>query len=399
MIERSRACRVCAAVLFGAFLAVAVAAAAQTKIPGGVASRLKKIGAYLDTMESRIQSGSSSRNDLDRAMEDLKTIKKSYPDFASHKDVVAAEKRIMQVEKSFNEAQSGRQEKRAREEKEAAANDRIFEEWAERLSRYKTDSDPGSRGNFGVPTEDVERLQKNNRNYEAAKSLYAEFLKTGIDKEAHYKLRQAEYDIKVSIRNYEDSRERIPAAADAKLDEAIKWMKEQKTGNRQLSLNRDQRRTIDLYVENSNRLFPNTGRVNKLNARKAELDKLIEDADKSILENRRMKPAQYRGADSGELTNMAKSIVLKANPGASILKVNITSRDWERESVLEWTDTTRSALQGRVTDGIYAQVSAAMGGEWYLFTLFLNKDTIGGKTRPLTGHVMYKERILEKNAR
>ena len=136
-----------------------------------------------------------------------------------------------------------------------------------------------------------------------------------------------------------------------------------------------------------------------MNARKAELFELIEAADKSILENRRMKPAKYKGSDSRELMNMAKSIVLKSNSGASILKVNITSNDWVRESVVEWTDNTNTALRHRVTDGIYAQVSAKHGAGYYLFTLFLNKDEIAGKKNPLTGHIMYKETILEKNAR
>ncbi|PKL39957.1 MAG: hypothetical protein CVV44_06980 [Spirochaetae bacterium HGW-Spirochaetae-1] len=399
MIRRINYYTVIAAVLAGMFMFATAEIVAQTKVPGGVTSRIKKINTYLDNTESRLKSGSSNMNDLDRAKEELATIKKSYPDFASHKDVIAAENRISQVEKSVKAAQSGKQEKRLEQEKDTAAKDRIYEDWAGRLSQYKADSNPGSKGIFGIPTDDIESLLATNKYYEEAKSLYAEFLKTGIDKDAHFKLRQAEYDIKVSILNYEASRDRIPALASEKLEEGIKWMKERKGEARPQSLERNQRNNIDLYVSNANRLFPNTDRVNKLNARKAELDKMLEDADKSILENRRMKPAQYRGSDSGELTNMAKSIVLKANPGASILKVNVTSKEWTRESVVEWTDSTRSALQGRITDGIYAQVSAKIGSECFLFTLFLNKNTIGGKQKPLTGHVMYKERILEKNAR
>jgi hypothetical protein len=399
MIRKSNFYTVITAILFSMFFLASVAVAAQANVPGGVTSRLKKINVYLDKTESRLQSGSTDRNDLERARDDLATIKKSYPEFASHKDVIAAENRISQVEKSFAAFQSSKQEKRAQQERSSAAQDKIYVDWAERLSQYKADTNSGSKGNFGVPTEDIQTLLSNNKNYEEAKSLYADFLQTGIDKDAHHKLRQAEYDIKVSIMNHEESRNRIPTRASEKLEEAIKWMKERKSGEMLLSLDREQRNTIDLYVNNSNKLFPNTDRIKQLNTRKAELDKMIEAADKSILENRMMKPSQYTGGDSGELMNMAKSIVLKTNPDASILKVNITSKDWIRESVLEWTDTTRSALQRRVTDGIYAQVSAKLGGDCYLFTLFLNRDDIGGKKRPLTGHVMYKERILEKNAR
>ena len=95
---------------------------------------------------------------------------------------------------------------------------------------------------------------------------------------------------------------------------------------------------------------------------------------------------------------MANTIVLKDNPDAQILKTNLTSQDWIRESAVEWTDTTQTALHHRITDGLYAQVSARQGGDCWLFSLFLHRDELAGKKNPLTGHVMYKERILEKNA-
>jgi hypothetical protein len=398
MLRRSSFITVLAGVIFSILLLGSLADAAQGKVPGGVTSRVKKINAYLDKTEARLQSGSSDRNDLERAQEELATIKKSYPDFAANEDVLAAGKRISQVEKSFEAVQTGKQEKKTQQESASDAQDKIYVDWAKRLSQYKADSNPGSKGNFGAPSEDIQALLANNSNYEEAKSLYAEFLQTGIDKDAHYELRQAEYDIKVSILNYEQSRDRIPDRAGEKVEEALKWMNEKKAEGKAMALDRDQRKTIDLFIENSNKLFPGTDRIKQLNARKAELDKMNEEADKSILKGRRMKPEQYKGGDSKELKDMARSVVLRDDPDASILTVNITSKDWTRESVVEWTDTTTTALQHRVTDGIYAQVSAKLGGDCYLFTLFLNKDEIGGKKNPLTGHVMYKERILEKNA-
>ena len=399
MIRKRNFYSVLAAVFIGIFIFTSMAVLAQAKVPGGVTSRIKKINTYLDKTESQIKSGSTNLNDLDRAKDELATIKKSYPQFAAHDDVVAAEKRISQVESSFKASQSKKQEARAKTAASSAAQEKIYVDWARRLSQFKADTNPGSKGNFGISTEDIQSLLNNNKNYEDAKSLYAEFLQTGIDKDSHHELRQAEYDIKVSISNYEQSRNRIPDQAIEKVEQAIKWMNENKAKNKVMALSNDQRNTIDIFVTNSNKLFPNTDRIKQLNARKAELDKMNEAADKNILQNRRMKPNNYNGKDSGELANMAKSIVLKANPGASIVKVNITSKDWIRESAVEWTDTTKTAFHRRVTDGIYAQVSAKAGSDFYLFTLFLNKDNISGKQNPLTGHVMYKERILEKNSR
>lgn len=369
----------------------------QTKLPGGVASRVKKINAYLDAAESRLKSGSVSRNDLERAQEALGEIQKSYKDFASHAEVKEAEKRIAKVGEAIAAAEAGKKQAKDKKEKDAAASEKVLVDWANRLNEYKTNTSPGSKGYFGVSTEDIEKLLSTRKDYEAAKALYAEFLKSGINKDDHWMLRQAEYDIKAAILNYEQSRDRIPEAANKEIDEALKWMAETKASGKKLSLSKHQYERIALLVENANKIFPNTDKARALNAKKADLDKRIEEADKSILEGRTMKPNRYSGGDAEELKKMASGIVTKNNKGAAVLKVNITSSSWETESALEWTDTTRSALQYRVSTFVYAQVGAKIGAECYLFTVYLNKDTIGGRQNPLTGHVMYKDRILEKN--
>jgi hypothetical protein len=378
---------------------VASAAVAQAKLPGGVSSRLKKIHTYLAATESRMQTGSTDSNDLDRARDALEEIKKGYPDFAKHPDVVAAEKDIVRVVKLMADAEAGKKQKKTKATEGAAAGEEVLVEWAERLSAYKADSTPDSRGHFGAPSGDVEVLLADRKHYEEAKALYAEFLKTGLDKDAHFKLKQAEYDIKVAILNYEKSRERIPEEADRQLDEALKWMRERSGDAKNANLSTHQVETIVLLLASSARLFPGSEKVKALNVKKADLDTRMEEADKSILENRTMRADQYKGKDAAELKKMAQAVTLKDVKGAAILKVNITSSAWESESVLEWSDTTHSALQHRVTDSVYAQVAARQEAEIFLYTVYLNRDTVEGKQQPLTGHVMYRDRLLEKNIR
>jgi hypothetical protein len=112
-----------------------------------------------------------------------------------------------------------------------------------------------------------------------------------------------------------------------------------------------------------------------------------------------MRIDKYSGKDAAELKKMAQAVVLKEHTGAKTLKVNITSAAWETESVVEWTDTTRTALRSRATDSVIAQVAVKAGADVFLYTVYLNKDKIDGKEQPLTGHVMYRDRLLEKNIR
>ncbi|HRZ87963.1 MAG TPA: hypothetical protein P5117_00640, partial [Spirochaetia bacterium] len=192
-------------VLFGSLALILASAgllSAQAKLPGGVTSRLGKIEAYLKSTEARIQNGSTNRNDLDMAIELMKEIKKSYPETASHPDVQAAEKRIAEVEAALAAALSGKAQAKAASAASAAASEQALVDWARRLAEYKPDGRPGSKGLFGVPTEDIDQLLAQKPNYEKAKVVYAEFLASGLDKDAHPELRQAEYDIKVGIHNH-----------------------------------------------------------------------------------------------------------------------------------------------------------------------------------------------------
>ena len=274
--------------------------ASQTKLPGGVTSRLGKIEAYLKNVESRLKGGSTSRNDLDRAIELMGEIKKSYPETVSHPDVQAAEKRIAEVEAALAAALSGKTQAASAAAATAAGNEKVLVDWAKRLAEYKPDGRPGSKGLYGISTEDIDQLLAQKANYEKAKVVYAEFLATGLDKDAHHELRQAEYDIKVGILNYEQSRDRIPEEAARQLDEALAWMNARKAEGKAIALSSDVKKRIDMLVEQSALLFPGSSRIRTLVTKKADLDKRMEEMDASILEKRVMSSDAYKGPDAEE---------------------------------------------------------------------------------------------------
>ena len=110
-----------------------------------------------------------------------------------------------------------------------------------------------------------------------------------------------------------------------------------------------------------------------------------------------MKPDSFRGQESQALKKLAETIVLDAHPNAEILRIHIVSSDWTTERVEEWTDTTKTAWRVRTTRGVNAQVAVRLDGQCLLYTIFLHQDTIDGAVNPLTGHIMFTDRMLEKN--
>lgn len=113
----------------------------------------------------------------------------------------------------------------------------------------------------------------------------------------------------------------------------------------------------------------------------------------------RMKPDAYRGAELEELRTKAAEFFHRDHPEAQVLRVTVISPDWKEESVVEYTDTTRTALRHRVTRGVTAQVAAHAGAEGtFVHTLFLSADRrADGSWQPLKGHVMYRDPMLAEN--
>ncbi|MFA6506860.1 MAG: hypothetical protein WCT14_12200, partial [Treponemataceae bacterium] len=244
---------------------------AQAKLPSPVVSRLKKIDGYLKTVESKLKNGSADRNSLDWAIETIGEIKKSYPGSLSHPDVKAADKRITDLGAALTAQEAGKKKQAGARAAEAASAEKALADWARRLSEYKADTMAGSKGLFGVPTDDVGVIVAEKPNYERAKALYADFLNSALNKDDHPDLRQAEYDVKMAILNYEKSRERIPEKATTELDAAIEWMNARKKEGKTAAFSRDVAGRIALLIEQTNRIFPGSDRAKALAAKKAEL--------------------------------------------------------------------------------------------------------------------------------
>ncbi|HNV70991.1 MAG TPA: hypothetical protein PKO06_14915, partial [Candidatus Ozemobacteraceae bacterium] len=312
-------------------------------------------------------------------------------------EIVAAEQRIAAVKAALDGKATAKQEAKAAETAKAAADEKKLVEWAEKLAAYQASDKPGAKGRFGISTGDVEALLACRPAYEEAKALLAEFMATGINKDDHHQLRQADYDIRAAIENYEGSCKRVPEGARDAVDQALKWFAGRTGATANINLDKGQAERIARLVDSAHRLAPNTPETQALLDKKAELDRLMEEADKTILQNRRMLDDKYSGGDAETLKAMARSIVEKHHTGAKILKIHVTSPDWSREAAIEWTDTTRTALQNRSTLGLNAQVAVEDGEQALVYTVFLHKDTISGAEQPLTGHVMYKDRLLRAN--
>ncbi len=112
-----------------------------------------------------------------------------------------------------------------------------------------------------------------------------------------------------------------------------------------------------------------------------------------------MEPDQYEGDDADSLRRKAGEIVTGKVAQAQILRTTLPAEDWKQESVVEWTDTTHTALRYRNTRFMTAQIAAKdSGGKVYLHAVYLAADRqTDGSWGSLYGHIMWSDWMAEKN--
>lgn len=380
------------------FLAAVCPAPTSAALPGGVTHRLKQIDQHMTKVEAYLAEGRANHNELERAQEALKEIKRQYASSAGASEVVAAQQRIEKGAADIAKLEGDKAAAKAEKEEAEKAADLNAEQWADRLGQYKADTKEGSKGNFGCPMSDPDQIVALAPNYKEAKAVYEEFLATGIDKESHWKLRQADWDIKVSIENYEGSINRLYDEAYEEVKRVGEFLAGQKRDNKLIWYPTDLFNRLKKQVEGVNKLFPSDDpKLKTLNTamEQAETDQAA--IEKMALSKRKMKPDVFKGKEAASVKSVAKSVVTKAHPTAKILKVHITSSDWQTESATEWTDTTKTAVQHRTTRGVNVQVAAKQGTDCFLYTVWVHREKIGGSTGSLTGHIMFTDKFLEAN--
>lgn len=112
-----------------------------------------------------------------------------------------------------------------------------------------------------------------------------------------------------------------------------------------------------------------------------------------------MLPDRWGGSDADDLREKALAIVGEKLARTKPLRVTLPAREWTMENVVEWTDTSRSAVRHRVTRYMTAQVAAkGNDGKVYLHGVHLASDQgPDGAWGPLKGHIMWSDWMVEKN--
>lgn len=395
-------------------IAITGTVSAQDKLPGGVSYRLKEADKLLQTGEKAMNPANTASQDwknetakaaVASAREKMKEIAEKFAGqySAAHPDIVAMETRIAQLEQSVS-GQAAKPAKETGSKPPGAESD-----WVSKLKPYITglgqpDHDPKK---YLIPsaTQDQTEMADRAAIYSSAKADLDAFKKSGTPLGGD--LESIVPELERSVSEFESScvsyADYDISEASEKLGQAEQFMAEQKAKIASKQTPNLFQKDILPYIESIvNRA---AGLVKPDDSRITELRKRIETVRTTDLEIRktrisdtRMTQEKYTGGDAAAVKEKAMQILKKAHPEANAIKTAIISSDWKEESVLEFTDTTQTALRYRVTRSLTVQIGADNGSEAFIYTIDISKDKRSdGSFGELYGHVMYTDPILKEN--
>jgi hypothetical protein len=328
-----------------------------------------------------------------------------------HPEYKAFQARIDEVDAAVKAAEKGQAEQKAAAAKAAAQAKAESDKWVAKFTPYITG--PGQSGydseRYFVAsyTADQQEMAKRTIIFGKVSAEMEAYRAAGLGENATDELNLIIRDIKYALKSFEESTKSMAEVkvkeAERQIDYIITWLNKEakKIGSKEMPLimNRmtfeSARRDLDGAASI---LGKNEPRVKKLEDKYSEALALDAKLAKVRVAQTRMVPDKFGGSELSALKGKAKEVLGQAKSGVKILRATVISSDWKEESVVEWTDTTRSALRHRVTRSVSAQVAGKLGSETTLYTLHIAKDRrTDGSWSQLRGHIMFEDPILEEN--
>jgi hypothetical protein len=216
-------------------------------------------------------------------------------------------------------------------------------------------------------------------------------------------VRDIEHNLKTFVQSTEQGARNRLEEANATLDRAIARMNEETrkigTGTLPNPTTKSEfdsaRRNLDLAARI---LAKDDPAVRETEAKYVALNEGDAKLRQARVSETRMVGDRFKGADADQIKQLAQRVALAEHPDGRVLRTTVTSEDWREENVVEWTDTTRSALRHRTTRAVTSQVATKVGNDCRILTVFLSKNrNSDGTWTALVGHVMFEDPILEAN--
>ena len=280
-------------------------------------------------------------------------------------------------------------------------------EWEDRLAPYVDPGMKSERKLIASATVDPVELERQQALYEEAKALFALYRKVEFPEGKSFRLKTLEENMTRTLEAFPEalaqSRAMMSGDVGKRLDRVLRHLdrdrawKTSPTEKPPVLMERTLeglRDAVDRYADTTP---PDDETL-------AELRKKLEAVEKKNAEHKAVRakrtfqqPDGYTGPELDQLKEKARAAA--AHEGGEIVRVTVPSREWVVEDVVEFTDTSKTALRRRITRSLRAEVSLkeADGGAW-LQGVYLGQDRLpDGTWGPLKAHTTWRDPMAPAN--
>ena len=348
----------------------------------------------------RIKQANMEMQAADSAWEDLQ---KKYPEAVDHPEAVEAKKNIDAMYADIKAYESGAAEKQQASDQADAVRQTESNEWIEKINVYM---ESGSEKHFiSGYTEQADDMNKRMKLFAELSELFNEYQAASFSEGKTDELTRLEKDVEYKLNIFKtelmSAAERYIEKSKEELDRGFEFLdrneQREKDGEKPLPLTDMVLESITRSINWSGSLLPGDPRIAELEQRFEDLKKEQSKWREKMIESTVMLPDEFSGSEAKDLKSKADKIVSKKYPAAKILRTNVISSDWKEEEVLEFTDTTHSQVRYRITHSVSVQV-AAKDKDTFLYTVYVAADRRSdGSWGELYGHIMFTDKMLEKN--
>ena len=384
------------------------------ELPSYVTSSIRGVRMSLDNAQEWLDKGNArtAESGLKAAKRQMAKTEKSYAKYlgTDHPEMIALQQRIDDIEAKIAVMQKGEADRKAQAARAAQDAETASADWIPRLQAYIAPK--GSRGHdpdryFTGYTEDPQEMARQNAIYAMILADLKEYRETGPGDNATDELKQVIKNLEYQVSGFEES---YAAMGELYLNESNQkigfLMKRVGEEAEKLGSGGTPNYMSRFALEDARRVLNKAaGLLGEADSRVAALEadyrKVLDENQKLIqarISDTRMTPDQFNGGEKNDIKKTAESVLKTKYPDVSILRTTVISPDWSEENVIEWTDTTKTALQHRITHSVSAQAAGKRGGDIKLYTIHIAKNRrTDGSWGPLHGHIMFEDPMLEEN--
>lgn len=327
--------------------------------------------------------------------------------FAEYQKVEFARQKtrnLLNIESSLKSAMKyyGRDEAKA-------AQQAACEEWVNRLAPYFASGRISDRKLIAAATVNPEQIARQQELYEQAQALRALYEQAEFPGGKSHELQTLEAEM---IRTLEEfpramaqSQEMMSGDLGTRLDQVLRHLDQdaswkQDPAAKPLVIREGSleplRRAVAEYAgtvePGDTKLALLQGKLKSIEDRNAQNRKI--GAERTF-----QRADGYTGPELKSLKEKARAVALEAHAGAEILLVTLPSEEWAIEDVIEFTDTSKTAIRRRITRSVRAEISLRKAdGEVLLQEVYLGEDQLpGGKWSALKGHTTWADSMVAEN--